>query len=41
MEDVINNLFGILVIVNVNMINYMMLERIGEIIKIANVEKTN
>ena len=38
MEDVIKDLFKILVIVNVNVINYVMLESIY-IIKIVNAEK--
>ena len=38
MEDVIKDLFRILVIVNVNVINYVMLESIY-IIKIVNTEK--
>ena len=38
MEDVIQDLFGILLIVNMNVINYLMLENIY-IIKIVNAEK--
>ena len=38
MKDVIKDLFGILVIVNVNVISYVMLKNI-QIIKIVNAEK--
>ena len=37
-EHEINDLFGILVIVNINVINHVMLENI-EVIKIVNVER--
>ena len=38
MEDVIKDLFEILVILNVNVVNYVMLETI-QVIKIVNAEK--
>ena len=38
MEDEIKDLFGILVIVNMSVINYVMLENI-QIIKVINVKK--
>ena len=37
-EHEINDLFGILVIVNINVINHVMLENIG-VMKIVNVER--